>query len=131
MKKDIDFKPVENVFLTVAKEKEGEMWKVYLLNRNRETITNVMITSKGYGEKNGEKQETSILRHAIPHVEPGEFALIEPIDPGVFHLNNEYWVSFFIGKQIYDKKYIFVPDSIKDENLSYIKELNQNGILHT
>lgn len=131
MRKDINFKPVEDVYLTITKEKEQGMWKVYLLNRNKKKITHVMITSKGYGVKNGEKQETSILRHAIPHVESGEFALIEPIDPGVFHLNNEYWVSFFIENQVYDKKYIFVPDSIKDENLSYIKELNQNGILHT
>lgn len=130
MKKDIDFIPVKDVYLTVAKDDNEDLWKVYLLNRNKNKLTNVMVTSKGYGEKDGKKQETSVLRHSIPHVESGEYALIEPIDPGVFHLNNEYWVSFFIDNQIYDKKYIFVPDSIKNENLSYIKELNQNGILH-
>jgi len=34
--------------------------------------------------------------------------LIEPIDPNVLHLNNEYWVSYYIGSQIYDKRFVFV-----------------------
>lgn len=129
MIKDINNPAVENVWLAVVKEGEND-WKVYLVNRNQEVLHTVMITSKGYGFKEGKEQKTSVLRHMIPHLEAGEYALIEPMDPSVFHLNNEYWVSYFIEKQLYDKKYIFVPDSIKDENLVYIKELDQKGVLH-
>ncbi len=129
MKKDIQFLPVKDVFFTVAKEQEE--WKVYLINRGTDLLENVMITSKGYGEKDGEEQKTSVLRHSIPKLEAGEHALIEPIDPQVFHLNNEYWLSFFIGTQVYDKKYIFVPDSISENNLSFIPEINLRGIIHT
>ncbi len=57
--------------------------------------------------------------------------LIEPIDPGVFHLNNEYWVSYYIGSQIFDKRFVFVPDSIREENISFIKELEMEGVLHS
>ena len=89
-----------------------------------------MVTSKGYGKKDGEEQKTSILRHMIPTINAGEYALIEPIDPNVFHLNNEYWVSFFIDNQLYDKKYIFVPDSIIEDNLVPIRELGLKGVLH-
>lgn len=89
-----------------------------------------MITSRGYGETKKEKQQTSTLRHMIPYVESGMYALIEPIDESVFHLNNEYWVSYYINGQVYDKKFIFVPDSIIDENLTFIKELDMKGILH-
>lgn len=128
MKKDIQFLPVKDVFFTVAQDQEE--WKVYLINRGTDVLENVMITSKGYGEKDGQKQETSVLRHSIPKLEAGEFALIEPIDPQVFHLNNEYWLSFFIGTQVYDKKYIFVPDSISENNLSFIPELNLRGVIH-
>lgn len=128
MKKDIQFLPVKDVFFTVAKDQEE--WKVFLINRGQEVLENVMITSKGYGEKDGKKQETSVLRHAIPKFDAGEYALIEPIDPQVFHLNNEYWLSFFIGTQVYDKKYIFVPDSISENNLSFIPELNLRGVIH-
>lgn len=129
MNKDIDFPKVEDVYLTVVRGEE-DLWQVYMLNRNKSTLENVMITSKGYGKKNGKEQKTSILRHMIPKLFSGEYALIEPIDPGVFHLNNEYWVSFFIGNQLYDKKYIFVPDSIIEDNLMFIAELGKKGILH-
>ena len=128
MKRDIDFVPVKDVFLSVVKTEEG--WKVYLLNRGKQTLKNVMVTSKGYGSKDGEKQETSILRHHFEQIEFGEYALIEPISPDVFHLNNEYWVSYYIGPQIFDKKYLFVPDSIVENNLVEIPELGLKGVLH-
>lgn len=129
MKKDIEFPKVEDVYLTVVKGEE-QLWHVYMLNRNSSELENVMITSKGYGSKDGEDQKTSILRHMIPKLPPGEYTLIEAIDPAVFHLNNEYWVSFFIGNQLYDKKYIFVPDSIVEDHLTFVSELGKEGVLH-
>ena len=89
-----------------------------------------MVTSKGYGQKNREEQKTSLLRHSIPYLEPEMHALVEPIDPSVFHLTNEYWVSYFINDQIFDKKFIFVPETITEKNLTFITELNAKGILH-
>ena len=110
MKKDIDFSPVKDVHVVIAKEEAT--WKVFLINRNRQKLENVMVTSRGYGETKTETQKTSTLKHMIPFIDPGEYALIEPIDDSVFHLNNEYWVSYFIDGQVFDKKMIFVPDSI-------------------
>ena len=128
MKKDIDFSPVKKVHVVIAKTDEG--WKVYIINRNQEKLENVMITSKGYGEKNKEQQKTSVLRHMIPYLETGMYALVEPIDESVFHLTNEYWVSYFIDQQVYDKKFIFVPETIIEDNLIFIEELGMKGILH-
>ncbi|NQZ76638.1 MAG: hypothetical protein HRT61_11115 [Ekhidna sp.] len=128
MKKDIDFSPVKNVHVVIAKDEEG--WKVFLVNRNEKKLDNVMITSRGYGETKTESQKTSTLRHMIPYIDPGMYALIEPIDESVFHLNNEYWVSYFIEGQVFDKKFIFVPDSILEENMTFIEELEMKGILH-
>jgi len=128
VKKDIDFSPVKDVHVAIGKTEEG--WKVFIINRNQEKLENVMITSRGYGETKSEKQETSTLRHMIPYLEPGMHGLIEPIDESVFHLNNEYWVSYFINGKVYDKKFIFVPDSIIEDNLTYIQELDLKGILH-
>ena len=124
MKKDIPFPVVEDVLVIVAKSTDG--WIVFLLNRNKNVLENVLITSRGYGED----QKTSTLRHMIPKLEAGEYALIESINPSVFHLNNEYWVSFYIGQQIYDKKYIFLPDSILEKHLIPIPELDMKGIVH-
>jgi hypothetical protein len=129
MIKDIPKPEVQNVWLVVAKEND-DAWNVYLINRNDQQLHTVMVTSKGYGKQKGKDQKTSVLRHMIPQLEANEYALIEPLDASVFHLNNEYWVSYFIDKQVYDKKYIFVPESIKEENLIYIKELDKKGVLH-
>ncbi|GAA5038379.1 hypothetical protein GCM10011506_34540 [Marivirga lumbricoides] len=132
MKKDIDFSPVTGVEMVIAKtsEEANEQWDVYLINKNLIELETVMVTSKGYGNLNGEQKKTSTLRHVIQKLEEQSFARIEPIDPEVFKLNNEYWVSYYILNQIFDKKFVFVPDSIKKENLQYIPELDLMGIRH-
>jgi hypothetical protein len=134
MMKDIEIPEVKNVTLAIAKQQaigESPEWKVYLINKNDYPIDNTLVASKGYGEKDGEKQQTSVLRHFLQTVPPNSATLIEPIDPAVFHLNNEYWVSYYIDKQIFDKRFVFVPDSIKEENLTFIKEIEMEGVLHS
>ncbi len=134
MIKDINIPEVKNVTLAVARapgESDQGEWKVYLINNNEFPLENTLVASKGYGEKDGEKQDTSILRHFLETVPPHSTALIEPIDPAVFHLTNEYWVSYYIGRQIYDKRFVFVPDTICEANISFIKELEMQGVLHS
>jgi hypothetical protein len=133
MIRDIKIPEVKNVTLAVARKKViGDTeWKVYLINNNEVAIENTLVASKGYGEKDGEPQQTSILRHFLETISPKSTMLIEPIDPAVFHLNNEYWVSYYIGSQIFDKRFVFVPDSIREENISFIKELEMEGVLHS
>ena len=134
MKKDIEIPEVKNVTLAVVREKnqlDQDEWRVYLLNNNPFPIDNALIASQGYGEKNGEPQRTSTLRHFLEVVKGNSYALVEPIDPKLFHLNNEYWVSYYIGRQIYDRRFVFVPDSICEENIIFIKELAMEGVLHS
>ncbi|EAZ81177.1 hypothetical protein [Algoriphagus machipongonensis] len=132
MKKDINFHPVTGVKLAIAKEEKetGTEWAVYLLNLNLIELSTVMITSKGYGELEGEKRKTSTLRHMIEELGAQEMAKIEPIDPAVFTLTNEFWVSYYILDQIFDKKFIFTPGSFDPANLQMIPELGLEGILH-
>lgn len=89
-----------------------------------------MITSTGYGEKDGEKQKTSTLRQMIEKVAEESFAVIERIDPQVFHLSNEYWISYYVDGKIHDKKFIFMPGSIVEQNLSNIDVLELEGVRH-
>ena len=134
MIKDIEIPEVKNVTLAVTRKKligEGDEWKVFLINSNDFPIEDTLVASKGYGEKDGEKQKTSILRHYLETVPAHSVALVEPIDPKVFRLNNEYWVSYYIGRKIFDKRFVFVPDSICEENLTFIKELDMEGVLHS
>lgn len=131
MKKDIKRPKVEDIAVAVIKDKEVDEveWGVYILNFKDEPIENVLVASKGYGSKDGEKVQTSILRHFIDKVEANSFSRIEPIMPNLFGLHNEYWVSFYIGRTIYDKRYVFVAESIIDTNLIKIPLMDKKGVM--
>lgn len=134
MRKDLLGPKVENIGVAVVREMEvGEdaNYNVYLLNLSEEIIEGVIITSKGYGEdrKTGEKIRTSTLRHSLEVLLPNEAAKIEPIMEDVFGLANEYWVSFWINDKMYDKKYVFVAESISEDNMKTIPVLGAKGVM--
>lgn len=131
MKEDIDFPKVKDIVLAVVKEADGleEAWNVYLVNLKKELIHNVLVTSKGYGLKNGEHVKTSTLRHHFDELKPHDFLKIEPIQKELFGLSNEYWVSFYIDRTIYDKKYVFLAESIKEEHFINIPVINKKGVM--
>jgi hypothetical protein len=132
MKKDLPENIVENVAIAVVLDSatpESKIWKVYLVNLKNEPLETVLVSSKGYGQKQGEDVKTSILRHSIGDIAPRDFALIELIDEEVFGLTNEYWLSYYINGQIYDKKFIFLPESIVETNMIRIPLLNKPGVM--
>ena len=134
MKKDIETPEVKNVTLAVVRETNilnQDEWKVFIINNNSYPIENTLVASQGYGEKEGEQQRTSTLRHFLETVPAEGVAMVEPIDSSLFHLNNEYWVSYYVDTQIYDRRFVFVPESICEENLIFIKELEMEGVLHS
>ena len=132
MKKDIVPPIVENIAVVIVKEQndlyESE-YNVYLLNLKQENIEGVLVTSKGYGMYNNEDVKTSTLRHFLDVVKANDFKKIEPVVESVFGLNNEFWVSFFIGNVMYDKKYVFLPETIKDDNFILIPLINKKGVI--
>lgn len=137
MKKDIPELPVEGVKLAIARKKgeaDDYMWYVYIINNNNIDLDNLLITSKGYGdknEKNGDQRKTSVLRHMIEKLKSESYAIVEPIDPALFTLFNEFWVSYYIHGHIYDKKFVFVPGSLDKRNLIKINEIDLEGVLHS
>ena len=132
MKKDIEFPAVTDVAVAIVNEKNElnqDEWNVYLLNFKNEPLESVLVSSRGYGEVNNEKRKTSELRHFLNVVTQKSFAKIEPIMEDVFGLNNEYWVSFYQREKMYDKKFIFLPESISEKYLIYIPIINKRGVI--
>lgn len=132
MKKDLPVNIVEDISIAVVLENEtpaSKNWTVYLINEKDIPLENAFVTSKGYGIKDGKEVQTTTLRHFIGYVEPTSSVKIEAIDTQVFGLTNEYWLSYYIDGTIYDKKYIFLPESIIDDNISKIPLLNKPGVL--
>ncbi len=132
MKKDIDFPKVEGVRVAISRQKnevssEYEFY-VYLINENDFTLENVLVNSSGYSKK--KEQKTSVLRHFIESIASKSVAKVEAIQPDLFALVNQFWVSYYRGKEVYDKKFVFMPDSVTEENFQYINVLEMEGILH-
>lgn len=132
MKKDLPVNIVENISIAVVLESESpeqKSWNVYLVNEKEVPLRNVFVTSKGYGTQEEKDVKTTTLRHFLGDIAASSSIRIEAIDQQVFGLTNEYWLSYYIEDTIYDKKYIFLPESIVDENLSKIPLVNKPGIL--
>lgn len=134
MRDELKSPVVENVKLIVVpeiNEEGGIQHYVYLLNLRDDIMEGIIITSNGYGldVNSGEKIKTSTLRHSLEVLLPDEAAKIEPIMEEVFGLTNEYWVSFWVEDTLYDKKFIFLPETIQEKNYTVIPKLGRKGIM--
>lgn len=134
MKEELLGPKVENVAVAVVQQRSEDnelIYYVYLLNLRDDIMEGIIITSKGYGmnQETGEKVETSTLRHCIEVMLPNEAAKIEPIMEDLFGLSNEYWVSFWVNEVMYDKKFVFVAESISKENMRAIPILGVKGVM--
>jgi hypothetical protein len=132
MLKDIPELAVEDVAIAIVEEENElaeKIWNVYFLNLKSETLQTVLVTSKGYGTLLGDEVKTSTLRHLLGDIEPNNYVQIEPIMENLFTLDNEFWVSFFLSGNIYDKKFVFPACLIQEDNLVNIPLLNKRGVM--
>lgn len=135
MLKDIPQLKVEDLAIAIV-PREGDdledvesLWDVFLFNFSEEAILNVLVSSKGYGEIEGENRRTTVLRHFFEEVPALGFISIEPIQAKLFGLTNEYWVSFNQNEHMYDKNYVFVQGSIEPSNFTTIPFINRPGVM--
>ena len=127
MKGDIEYPEVRDVSVAAVLEDAG--WSVYLINQKEIRIEGVLVSSRGYGKIGDADVETSVLRHFLETIEPKSFVKIEPIMEDVFRLTNEYWVSFYIDGMIYDKKFIFLPETINSAFFTTVPIIEKKGVL--
>lgn len=132
MKKDIQIPEVKNVHVAAVRDRDNnqDVWNVFIINDQNQMIEGVMVTSKGYlSQENGEEIKTSVMRHMVGNVPAKTAAKIELINDEVFHLNNEYWVTFFEGNTLLEKKYIFGSHVIDEALFEDVPVLNKKGVI--
>lgn len=132
MIKDLPKNEVTDIGIAVVLEEEfatEKSWKVYLVNLKKIEIRNVLVSSKGYGPYQGEDVKTSVLRHFLGDIPPLSFKVIESIEEVLFSINNEFLLSFYIGDTIYDKKFVFVTESVVESNFIRIPLVNKPGVM--
>lgn len=131
MLKDIQVDNNINVGIAIVKELNNDLeieWNVYTINFSEDKVTNVFVTCKGYGEINGEPKESSVMRYFLDDLEPQMAIKVEPINPDLFALNNEYFITFFQGGDIHDKKLTFGAHTISEDTLTHIDVVDRLGV---
>ena len=133
MKKDILIPEVKNVYVAavlMTDDTGDQQWWIHLINDSSSPLENVMIQSRGYSNldtKSGVK--TATLRKVIKVLPAKSAAKLEPIMPEVFHLFNEYWVTFFEENTLKDRKFIIGPYTIEAAIKEDLPVLRDKGIL--
>lgn len=133
MKKDITIPEVENVFVAAVQEWSDDfmekVWYVYLVNDSDFNLDSVMVVSKAFGTIDGEMKKTSLLRHAFMQVPAVSVVKVEMVEKSVLQLNNEFMVTYFIGNTLYDKKFIFIAQSITPDYVEEVPILFVDGVI--
>ena len=135
MIKDIEIRIVEDLVMAVipqAHSPESDVWEVFLINLQQHVLTDVLVSSKGFGTIDGDERQTSELRHYFEQLKPMSYQMIEHIQAEVFSLNNQYWVTFKSDSQkgyLFDKKYTFVQGSIDESNFTDIPLIGRKGVM--
>lgn len=132
MIKDIDFKKPEGIAMALAKDENesgSTIWKVYLLNLKDKPIENVIVSSSGYGSMGEKEIKTSEIRQFIEKIEPQQYTDLEILTDELLGINNQFWISYSFENFLYDKKYVFLAESLRPELFTEIPLLNTKGIM--
>lgn len=125
--------PVEGLSLIVTLEETTaeDQFTIFLFNEKNDILEGIIITCVGYLENpdSGQPIKTSVLRHSLEIMLPNEAARIELIMPEVFRLYNEYWVSFWVNDDLFDKKFIIPPFAIDKEKMNFIEAVGSKGLV--
>lgn len=134
MKEGLTGPVVENVAVAIVQELSEDkefIYNAYLLNLREDIMEGIIISVTGYGKNptSGEPVKTATLRHSLEVLLPNEAAKIEPLMEEVFAIDNEFWISFWVNDDLFDKKFVFPAGSIQPEKMEIIPLLGFKGTL--
>jgi len=128
VKKDIEIPIVKDVHVAIIHEWNEEFlpkdWNAYILNNSAIPIEMVLVVSKGF---DGEIK-TSLMRHAIAIVGAKSFEKIEVVQEDVLGLNNEFFVTYYVDNELYEKRFMFKKGAVTEANLTTIPLIEKDGI---
>jgi hypothetical protein len=113
MKKDIEITPVEGVYIAFVPNRDN--WSVYLVNDRNEMLETVIVNASGEGKLEGKEKQTATLRFLLKDVPAKSFVPFEVLMPDSLKLSHRYWVSFYLGSRILDKKFNYEPAMYEDD----------------
>jgi len=128
MKQDIEIPVAKHVHLVAIREWDKEFlsqsWYVYLVNLREDTIQSVLVVSRGQKED----VKTSVIRRNLGDIGSYTAPRVELITDEVLGFTNEYLVTFFANGKLYERNFVFEPNSISESNYKEIKALDCEGV---
>ena len=129
MKKDIVVPKVEDVYVAAVKEyneiHRTEDWNIYIINNKSVALEMILIVSTGYSSD----KITSTMRHKLEALPPKSYAKVELIMEDLLSLKNEFLVTFFQDNKMYDKSFVFEPNTINNLSLKKLPLIKELGLL--
>jgi hypothetical protein len=128
MKKDFQIEEVSGVYIAFLPNRDN--WSVYIINNRQEPLETVIVNASGEGKLNGKDKQTATLRFLLNDVPVKSVKPFELLMPDSLKLSHRYWVSYYIGNQIFDKKFIYTPE-LQEDDLQDLPVFESPGILLT
>jgi hypothetical protein len=128
MKKDLQIEEVNGVYVAFLPNRDN--WSVYIINNRSETLETVIVNASGEGKLHGKEKHTATLRFLLNDVPAKSVKPFELLMPESLKLSHRYWVSYYIGNQIFDKKFIYTPE-LQEDDLQDLPVFDSPGILLT
>jgi hypothetical protein len=128
MKKDLDIEEVSGVYIAFLPNRDN--WSVYVINNRKEALETVIVNASGEGKLEGKEKQTATLRFLLNDIPAESVKPFELLMPDSLKISHRYWVSYYIGNRIFDKKFVYTPD-LYDEDLQDLPVFGSPGILLT
>ncbi|MCM4166664.1 hypothetical protein KCTC52924_01511 [Arenibacter antarcticus] len=129
MKKDIEIPLVKDVHLAAVHEWNEEFleknWNTYIINNRDTPIETVIAVSTGY---KGD-QKTSTMRHGLGDIPAKSSKRIEVLQEEILAFTNEFFVTYFADNKLYEKRFVFEKNSIKEDNFITLPVMELDGVM--
>ena len=132
MKKDFQIPSAEGICVAIVADKDADgkkIWSVGLFNERPEAVFNVIINASGSGFIKGKEKQTAKVRFLMDELQPGEFKPFEILVRDSIELTNTYWITFFSGNDLCDKKIQVPPKYVMLQKRARIGHTNKVGVV--
>jgi hypothetical protein len=132
MRKDIDIH--DDLYLALAfvpmpaEEGEQPQWEAYIYNAKKHDLKHVIINVSAIGMIDGVEKETATMRFYLEKLEAESYKKFEVLMHETLLLDNTYWISFYEGDNIGEKKMSVRLGSSWSDDLSILPLIDKAGI---
>lgn len=74
-------------------------------------------------------KKASTMRHGIGVVAAKSFEKIELLQEDVLNLENEFFVTFYADGKLFERRFLFEKNSVREDALIHIPLIDKEGVL--